>query len=278
MRINKMTSLIKHENKQQDITYLRQLCSIAAKSKAYSGVDEPTMLNIMLTANDLGISPMKALNGGFYIVNGKISMSTALMTDRIRCAGHSVKVVDWTKEKCIIIGVRKDNQDSVKVEYTMEDAQLAGLTGSPTWKKHPKAMLYNRAMSMLARVLFPDVVGNAYSEDERYDIKNVPPSKRPDEDPFAISIEPIEMETHSINSLAVERTFDDLCEAVNSLGEPMFSLAEVSDYVKYIVIRTANSPKKMSESEVISQALCDAESLQRFKDKLLERIEKNKAA
>jgi len=114
---------------------------------------------------------MKAINGSFYVVNGKISMSTALMSDRIRKEGHSIKIPEWTDQKCVIIGVRKDNGDSVKFEFSMEDATKAGLTNSPTWKKYPKHMLYNRAMSTLARVLFPDVVGNCYSEDEREEIK-----------------------------------------------------------------------------------------------------------
>ena len=166
-----MTTISISEDHKQQMVALRDMAQIALKSGKYGqGYDEATMMNIFLTARDLGISPMKALNGGFYLVKGKISMSTALMTDRIRKEGHSVKVVEWTREKCVIIGIRKDNGDSVKVEFTMEDAKLAGLDSGEGWRKYPKAMLYNRAMSMLARVLFPDVVGNCYSEDEGEEI------------------------------------------------------------------------------------------------------------
>jgi len=165
------TQLQLKEEDKQEINYLKELCRIAKQSGNYQQMDEYKMLNIMLSAKDLGVSPMKAINGGFYVVNGKISMSTALMTDRIRREGHSIKIIEWSSRKCVIIGKRKDNEDSVKLEYTMEDAQLAGLTNSPTWKRYPKNMLYNRAMSTLARVLFPDVVGAAYSEDEVDDLK-----------------------------------------------------------------------------------------------------------
>lgn len=170
------------QRNEQEMTHLRQLAKIANSSKKYPDMDEFTILNIMLSAKDLGISPFKALNGGFYIVKGKICMSTALMTDRIRSAGHSVKIPEWTSQKCVILAARKDNTDSIKFEYTMEDAKTAGLTGSPTWAKFPKQMLYNRAMSTIARVLFPDVIGNCYSEDEKYDIMDVHPSKRPADD------------------------------------------------------------------------------------------------
>lgn len=166
-------NIIKAEetNYSKDLQVFRELCSVAVKSGNYQ-ITEATMLNIMLSAKDYGISPMKAINGGFYVVNGKICMSTALMADRIRKAGHSIKVIEWSSQKCVIIGQRKDNGDSVKVEFTMDDAHLAGLLASPTWKKYPKAMLYNRAMSMLSRVLFPDVVGNCYSEDEGEEIES----------------------------------------------------------------------------------------------------------
>jgi len=177
-----MTQLTLVQQKQQQIDYLKGLAKIAADSKQYANTSEAALLNLMLSANDLGISPLKALNGGFYIVNGKVCMSTAMMADRIRKEGHSIKITAMTKDKCIITATRKDNGDSLNLEYTMEDASLAGLNNSPTWKKYPKNMLYNRCMSQVARILFPDVVGNSYSEEERFDIQGVSPEKRPLED------------------------------------------------------------------------------------------------
>lgn len=171
-------NIIKYEDYKKDLELLRELAHNAFKSGSYQA-SEVQLFNVMLSAKDLGVSPMKAINGGFNIINGKISMSTSLMADRIRKDGHSIKVVDWTIDKCVIIGQRKDNNDSVKVEFTSEDAKLAGLWGSNVWKKYPKAMLYNRAMSMLARVLFPDVVGNCYSEEEAEEIKKSDMSFKP---------------------------------------------------------------------------------------------------
>lgn len=176
---NIMNNITKIEEQKTSLSLFKEMAQIALKSGKYpKEYDEATILNVFLTAKDLGISPMKALNGGFYIVNGKISMATNLMVDRIRTGGHSIKIIDWSRDKCVIIGKRKDNEDSAKIEFNMEDAQLAGLLGSPVWKKYPKTMLYNRAMSMLARVLFPDVVGNAYSEEEKQEIQGVPLEKR----------------------------------------------------------------------------------------------------
>lgn len=173
-----MTTLTTRKD-QQGLEAFKSLAKVASESKQYGQLTEVQLLNLMLSARDYGISPMKAINGSFYIVSGKVCMSTVLMADRIRKAGHSIKVLEMTANKCVILGKRADNEDSLKLEYTWEDATLAGLVASPSWKKYPKNMLYNRCMSQVARVLFPDVVGNAYSEEERFDIQNVKPQDRP---------------------------------------------------------------------------------------------------
>lgn len=179
-----MNEIVKYETAPKlDIDYFNQVCEIAFKSKCYGSTPKETMLNLCMTAHDLGIPISKALNGGFHIVQGKIVMSAGLMNDMIRKAGHSLNI-EITENKCVINGRRKDNGDSIKIEYTMKDAEVAGLANSPTWKKHPKHMLYNRAMTTVGRMLFSDVIGNAYSEDEGHEIQNIPAHKRPEIDPY----------------------------------------------------------------------------------------------
>jgi len=243
-----MSALIKHEEQKQELDYFRNLVSIAAKSGTNNMAPE-TMLNIMLTAKDLGISPMKAINGGFYVVNGKISMSTSLMADRIRKEGHSIKIPEWTSQKCSVLGTRKDNGDSVKFEFTMEDAQAAGLTNSPTWKKFPKQMLYNRAMSTLARTLFPDVVGNAYSEDEKYDIMNVPAEKRPLEDPDATDIAPAQIAEKPV---LVGTEMETLKEHLDIDG---IDSSNLENYIKELAEKKKQTVAQVVESALLPQLL-----------------------
>jgi hypothetical protein len=53
----------------------------------------------------------------------------------------------------------------------MEDARRAGLAKN-MYEKYPATMLYNRAMSLLARQLFPDVIkGAGYAPEELKEIK-----------------------------------------------------------------------------------------------------------
>lgn len=230
-----MTNEIIINTEKKEFDHLKMMAKVAADSKNYANMTESQLFNLMLSAKDLGISPMKAINGGFYLVNGKVCMSTALMTDRIRKAGHSIKITEMTRDKCTIIAIRRDNEDSLKLEYTMEDASLAGLVNSPTWKKYPKNMLYNRCMSQVARILFPDVVGNCYSEEERFDIQNVPPEKRPLEnaEPELIVDAPMiapqvlsEDEIWKIDSLLIEINDDKVVKKIFSILE-ISSVSEI---------------------------------------------------
>lgn len=207
---NIMTSVVSYE--KESIDALKTVAKIASESKQYANMTEAALLNLMLSARDLGISPMKAINGGFYLVNGKVCMSTAMMADRIRKAGHSIKITEMSRDKCVIIAVRKDNGDSLKFDYTWEDATLAGLIGSPTWKKFPKVMLYNRCMSSVARILFSDVVGNSYSEEERFDLQNIPSERRPLENPGEEGVLMIPDEIAQSNELTNEQ-----CEELEAL-------------------------------------------------------------
>lgn len=185
-----MSQIIKYEEQKQKITTYKELATIAIRSGCYGQMSVEQATNVMLSAADLGVSPMKALNGGFHVIKGKITMAGHLISDRIRSSGHSIKVIEHSRDKCVIIGVRKDNGDSYKCEFDLEEAKNAGLLVSDTWKKYPKDMLYNRAIARLGRVLFSDVVGACYSEDEGNDIAGIPPADRACEDPDVITIVP----------------------------------------------------------------------------------------
>jgi hypothetical protein len=136
---------------------------------------------VLLAAHDLGIKPTIALNGGLWNIKGKIEISARLMTSMIRRAGHSIKEKILNDEVCTLYGKRCDNQDDAEATFTIKQAKLAGLVrtnhdGSPgMWQKYAEDMLYARALSRLARRLFPDVIGTAYVEGE---IRDAPPMEQ----------------------------------------------------------------------------------------------------
>lgn len=162
-----------------DLQVLKTIAMTAHVSGLYNTVGgEAKILMILLAAQDLGIKPTIALNGGIWNIQGKIEISARLMSAMIRKAGHSISFKQCDAKGCILQGKRADNGDTMEASFTMEDAKLAGLAGRDVWKKYAEDMLYARALSRLARRLFADVIGTAYVEGEiSGEIINITPTK-----------------------------------------------------------------------------------------------------
>lgn len=262
-----MTQIVKYEEQKQKITTYKELATIAIRSGCYGQMSVDQATNVMLSAADLGVSPMKALNGGFHVIKGKITMAGHLISDRIRSAGHSVKVTEHTREKCVIIGVRKDNGDSYKSEFDMEDAKLAGLLASPTWKSYPKDMLYNRAIARLGRVLFSDVVGACYSEDEGHDIAGIPAEQRTCEDPDVIIISQPKV-AEKEPSMETQNPLETLEESLKSDG---IDVAALQQYLSELAAKKNENPEVIIKSALIPELLPKFKtSYRKFLARLLE--------
>lgn len=151
---------------------IRDTCQKLLQTKHYAALGESGIHAVMARAKALGIHPFEALNGGFYCINGKVGMSTEMMSALIRQRGHSVtKDPKSNNELVILHGKRSDNGDTWTCTFSKADAEAAGLWTTATWKKYPGVMLYNRCMSMLFRQLFSDLsLGAGYVEDELREI------------------------------------------------------------------------------------------------------------
>jgi hypothetical protein len=156
------------ENKEivVDIQDTIQVCKELLKTQHYQKIGNEGIFAIVQKAKALGIHPLKALNGGMYFVQGKVEMSSAMMNELIRLNKHSI-----TKDRksddtiCILHGKRADNNDTWTESFSIEDAKRAGIYRNQ-WLKYPKDMLFARALSRLARQLFPDVIQGCYVQGE----------------------------------------------------------------------------------------------------------------
>jgi len=176
----------------EEFNQTKSLCMELLKTKHYQQMGEAGIFAIVQKANSLSINPMDALNGGMYFVQGKVELSAIMMAKLIRAKGHSITLdKNSNNDVCILHGKRKDNGDTWKVSFCIEDAKRAGIykQGGP-WSKYPDTMCYNRALSKLARQLFPDVIGNCYIEGE---ISDAPPLY---DTPETTVIEPIKPTSH----------------------------------------------------------------------------------
>ena len=126
-----------------------------------------TILSIMLLARELGLPPIQSIAGGINNIQGKFEISARIMNQLIRKYGHQLQVRVLTHEICKIWGKRKDTGEEMEVTYHIEEAARAGLIKeSGGWKKNPQDMLFARAISRIARRLYPDCIGGCYVEGE----------------------------------------------------------------------------------------------------------------
>lgn len=258
--------IVKADQYLSELDYARKLGDMIVKSGKWAkdwNID--TVAILVLYARDLGIHPVKALMNGFDIIQGKISMKPMFMNEMIRKAGHSIVIDKWESTECIITGTRKDNGDKLSIRYTLKDAELAGLLGRDNYKKNPKNMLFARAMGNLGRMLFADIIGGSYAEDEFENKPEKPKGK-------AKALENLADAEVEITNIDVnpeepkDPTIEDLQEALLSIGcDADVSLLE--EYVKYVSVK-----KNATKQDVLKSALLSEVTTERFRDYFLESL------
>ena len=160
-----MSEIIPSKHEMEVFNQMAQAASKSPIYKRWGGFEG--ILMILLTARELGLPPMMSLNGGINNIQGKIELSARSMNGIIRRSGHQVITVTSGDTICTLKGIRADTKEEMEVSFFIEEAKRMGLLkpGS-AWEKVPNDMLYARALSRLARRLFPDVIGTCYVEGE----------------------------------------------------------------------------------------------------------------
>ena len=159
----------------RDIDAVQKICASLLKSERYRKIGPEAIELIVCKARAIGMHPLEALNGGLICVKGKIEMSAQMMNALIRLKGHSITQVEYSDKKCVLKGTRKDNGDSFLAYFSMDDATRAGLSQNENWRKYPRSMLFARALSILARTLFPDIIRDCYVTGEIGTANDAPP-------------------------------------------------------------------------------------------------------
>lgn len=163
---------------EHEMAVFHAMSEQAITSKMYGSnhKDKSSVMMIMLSARELGIPPMQALNGGINIIQGKVEISARMMSALIRRSGHRIKVQECSNNQCVLVGQRGDTGETQSASFSIAEAQLAGLMKQGGgWYKWPKDMCFARALSRLARQLFSDVIGIGYVEGEISQMNDVKP-------------------------------------------------------------------------------------------------------
>lgn len=159
--------VVSFEESIQEFSNLKKICQQLMNTPHYKKLGEEGIIAILGKAKSMNFDPFEALNGAFYVVHGRVGMTTETMASLVRNAGHSItKDLKSDDIKCILHGKRADNGDTWTTTFSIEDAKRAQIYQG-IWIKYPAIMCYNRAMSILFRQLFPDLSKNTgYTPDE----------------------------------------------------------------------------------------------------------------
>lgn len=131
------------------------------------------MFSIM-TGAELGLSPMASIRA-IHVIKGKPVLAADAMLAVVlsRGAAECFELVESTEEKATYRTKRVGSKNEVVYTYTIDDAKKAQLVKDDSgWVKHPKNMLRARCISMLARIVYPDLLMGIYTPEEIHEAEN----------------------------------------------------------------------------------------------------------
>lgn len=124
-------------------------------------------LLILLKGQEIGLQPMEALCG-IDIIQGKATLQATTMSALLLRGGVAIETIKLDKGGCKLRMTRTVGGRVVTIEpeFTMEDAEDAGIASKDNWLKWKKDMLYARCLSRGGRRIGADILAGAYVEGE----------------------------------------------------------------------------------------------------------------
>lgn len=154
----------------QEMQHMAQAISVSG----LFGFKKPEeALALMLIAQAEGRHPAIVARD-YHLIQGKPTLKSDAMLARFQEAGG---VVEWLTLTDAEVKARFTHAQcgSFELGWTIAQAQSAGLTGNPTWKKFPRAMLRARVISEGIRTALPSVLSGTYTPEEIQDLHYTEP-------------------------------------------------------------------------------------------------------
>lgn len=153
---------------------MQKLAAVLAKStilpkvnvgpKDYRPLSEADVLALIIMGEELGLGPLQAIRG-IQVVKGRPTIAAEVMVALVRNRRDVCEYLDCvetTKEKAVWEAKRVGSKHVQRIEFGMEDARKAGLTGSDMYSKFAANMLRWRAASIIVKLVFSDLIQGFY--------------------------------------------------------------------------------------------------------------------
>ena len=211
------------------VSDVKVMAEAAAKSGLFGMKTPEQALALMMLCQAEGIHPMKAV-AEYHIIQGRPALKADAMLARFLRAGGAVK---WNRldDKEVSATFTHPQTGEVTINWTMEMAKNAGLTGKDTWKQYPRQMLRSRVISEGVRTMYPGVADGIYTPEEVQDFDAKPPAspkgkeglkaslvEAPEPGPVQVVDAPNPVHTDTITTSQYETIIKLLKESTNGLS------------------------------------------------------------
>lgn len=150
-----------------DMGNIRSLSQAFKESGLFPDIESEAQAIVKVVAGqELSLPPVYSMQN-FYIIKGKLSMAAEVMGLLLKRTGkYNYRVIEHTDDKCSI-QFFENGKEIYLSTFTIADAKRAGLVRPDSgWIKYPKAMLFSRAMSQGSRIVAPELLAGAYTDEE----------------------------------------------------------------------------------------------------------------
>lgn len=222
----------------------------------------------LIVGRGLGLSDYDCM-AGLHLVSGKVVLAANLMAAAVKRAGRYDYRADCTDERCEVTFYQREGAKWVTIgttTFTMADAKRAGLDGGQNWRKHPRAMLFARCISMGYRQHCPDALGGAPVYVEAHgemEIEPITPAAKAGSKPIlAAGAVPQDHTTEPAPASAPPARRDNLDDE----GTDEFSAVEITSKTgetargpwELVILKTAEGPTFSTLNKRMAQQMRDA--------------------
>lgn len=156
---------------EDNVNQLAKMADVFLESGMFKDVKSQAQAIVKIQAGqELGLEPFAAMQG-IDIIQGKAVPNSGLQANLIKGSGkYNYKVIKHDDSCCTLeFYERWDSAWEVVglSTYTLEEAKKAGIGMKDNWRKHPKNMLFARALSNGCKWFCADVFnGASYNESD----------------------------------------------------------------------------------------------------------------
>lgn len=171
-----MSALTKHEGGALALHIpfgeMQQMAAAIAESGLFGMKSTNQALALMLVAQAEGAHPA-SITQDYDIIQGKATRKTHSVLARFQAAGGRV---EWHQLTNTVAEATFSHPQggALRLDWTLEQARSAGLTGKDNWKHYGRAMLRSRLIAEGVRAVYPAAIGGMITPEEAQDIDASP--------------------------------------------------------------------------------------------------------